>query len=149
MPGAARKGKVLKMMIINGQKIETMAKQVTTAIGGKEVTLNMAYISEVEAKDALTFEFNPLKDKEGYIAKALKSGNKIAIELVKKATKKGEKDTVVFSNLTAQSLFTVLEAAFGQSKSTSNSIYVRSNPARKQASRAASSIKVEVEAGVL
>ena len=149
MPGAARKGKVLKMMIINGQKIETMARQVTTAIGGKEVTLNMAYITEVEAKDALTFEFNPLKDKEGYIAKALKSGNKIAIELVKKATKKGEKDTVVFSNLTAQSLFTVLEAAFGQSKSTSNSIYVRSNPARKQASRAASSIKVEVEGGVL
>lgn len=138
------------MMIINGQKIETMAKQVTTAIGGKEVTLNMAYIPEVEAKDALTFEFNPLKDKEGYIAKALKSGNKISIELVKKATgKKGEKDTVVFSNLTAQSLFTVLEAAFGQSRATSNSIYVRSNPARKQASKGAASIKVEVEAGVL
>ncbi len=137
------------MMIINGQKIETMAKQVTTAIGGKEVTLNMAYISEPEQKDALTFEFNPLKDKEGYTAKATKAGNKIAIELVKKATKKGEKDTVVFSNLTAQSLFTVLEAAFGQSRATSNNIYVRSNPARKQASRAASSIKVEVEAGVL
>lgn len=137
------------MMIINGQKIETMAKQVTTAIGGKEVTLNMAYITDVEAKDATRFEFNPLKDKEGYIAKALKSGNKISIELIKKATKKGEKDTIVFSNLTAQSLFTVLEAAFGQSKSTSNNIYVRSNPARKQASKGAASIKVEVEAGVL
>ena len=137
------------MMIINGQKIESLAKQVTTAIGGKEVTLNMAYITEVEAKDALTFEFNPLKDKDGYTAKATKAGNKIAIELVKKGTKKGEKDTTVFTNLTAQSLFTVLEAAFGQSKSTSNSIYVRSNPARKQASRAASSIKVEVEGGVL
>lgn len=149
MPGAARKGKVLEMMIINGQTVETMAKQVTTAIGGKEVTLNMAYISEVEAKDALTFEFNPLKDKEGYIAKALKSGNKISIELVKKATKKGEKDTTVFSNLTAQSLFTVLEAAFGQSRATSNSIYVRSNPARKQASKGAASIKVNVEGGVL
>ena len=96
------------MMIINGQKIESLAKQVTTAIGGKEVTLNMAYITDVEAKDAISFEFNPLKDKEGYIAKAL-NGNKIAIELVKKATKKGEKDTVVFSNLTAQSLFTVLK----------------------------------------
>ena len=57
MPGAARKGE-LKMMIINGQKIETMAKKVTTSVNGKEVTLNMAYISEVEAKDALTFEFN-------------------------------------------------------------------------------------------
>ena len=102
------------MMIINGQKIESLAKQVTTAIGGKEVTLNMAYITEVEAKDALTFEFNPLKDKDGYTAKATKAGNKISIELIKKATKKGEKDTVVFSNLTAQSLFTVLEAAFGQ-----------------------------------
>lgn len=149
MPGAARKGKVLEMMIINGQKIESLAKQVSTKIADKEVTLNMAYISEVEAKDALTFEFNPLKDRDGYVAKATKSGNKVAIELVKKATKKGEKDTVVFSNLTAQSLFTVLEAAFGQSRATSNSIYVRSNPARKQASRAASSIKVEVEAGVL
>lgn len=148
MPGVARKGKVL-VMIINGQKIDQMAKQVTTKIGDKEVTLNMAYITDVEATDATHFEFNPLKDKEGYIAKALKSGNKIAIELIKKATKKGEKDTVVFSNLTAQSLFTVLEAAFGQSKSTSNSIYIRSNPTRKQASRAASSIKVEVEAGVL
>ena len=137
------------MMIINGQKIETMAKQVTTAIGGKEVTLNRTYISETEQKDATHFEFNPLKDKEGYTARATKAGNKISIELVKKATKKGEKDTVVFSNLTAQSLFTVLEAAFGQSRATSNSIYVRSNPARKQASRAASSIKVEVEAGVL
>ncbi len=136
-------------MIINGKKIDQMAKQVTTKIGDKEVTLNMAYISEIEQKDATHFEFNPLKDTEGYIAKAVKSGNKIAIELIKKATKKGEKDTVVFSNLTAQSLFTVLEAAFGQSKSTSNSIYIRSNPTRKQASRAASSIKVEVEAGVL
>lgn len=137
------------MMIINGQTVETMAKQVTTSIGGKEVTLNMAYISEVEAKDALTFEFNPLKDKDGYTAKATKAGNKVAIELVKKATKKGEKDTTVFTNLTAQSLFTVLEAAFGQSRATSNNIYVRSNPARKQASKAASSIKVEVEGGVL
>lgn len=136
-------------MIINGQTVETMAKQVSTAIGGKEVTLNMAYISETEQKDALTFEFNPLKDKDGYTAKATKAGNKVAIELIKKATKKGEKDTTVFTNLTAQSLFTVLEAAFGQSRATSNSIYVRSNPARKQASRAASSIKVEVEAGVL
>ena len=136
-------------MIINGKKIDQMAKQVTTKIGDKEVTLNMAYITDVEATDATHFEFNPLKDKEGYIAKALKSGNKIAIELIKKATKKGEKDTVVFSNLTAQSLFTVCEAAFGQSKSTSNSIYIRSNPTRKQASRAASSIKVEVESGVL
>jgi len=147
VPGAARKGEL--EMIINGQTVETMAKQVSTAIGGKEVTLNMAYISEVEAKDALTFEFNPLKDKDGYTAKATKAGNKVAIELVKKATKKGEKDITVFTNLTAQSLFTVLEAAFGQSRATSNSIYVRSNPARKQASKAAASIKVEVEAGVL
>jgi len=148
VPGAARKGE-LKMMIINGQKIETMAKKVTTTIAGKEVTLNMAYISEVEAKDALTFEFNPLKDRTDYIAKATKAGNKVAIKLVKKATKKGEKDTTVFSNLTAQSLFTVLEQAFGQSRSVSNSIYVRSNPARKQASKAAASIKVEVKDGVL
>ena len=147
MPGAARKGEL--EMIINGQTVETMAKQVSTTIAGKEVTLNMAYISETEQKDALTFEFNPLKDKDGYTAKATKAGNKVAIELIKKATKKGEKDTTVFTNLTAQSLFTVLEAAFGQSRATSNSIYVRSNPARKQASRAASSIKVEVEGGVL
>ena len=147
MPGAARKGEL--EMIINGQTVETMAKQVSTTIAGKEVTLNMAYISETEQKDALTFEFNPLKDKDGYTAKATKAGNKVAIELIKKATKKGEKDTTVFTNLTAQRLFTVLEAAFGQSRATSNSIYVRSNPARKQASRAASSIKVEVEAGVL
>ena len=76
MPGVARKGKVL-VMIINGQKIEGLAKQVTTSIGGKEVTLNMAYISETEQKDALTFEFNPLKDKEGYTARATKVGNKI------------------------------------------------------------------------
>jgi len=136
-------------MIINGQEVSQMAKRVTTSVNGKEVTLNMAYISDVEAKDALTFEFNPLKDKDGYVAKAVKAGNKVAIELVKKATKKGEKDTVVFSNLTAQSLFTVLEAAFGQSRATSNSIYVRSNPARKQASKAAASITVNVEGGVL
>ena len=137
------------MMIINGQKIESLAKKVSTTIAGKEVTLNMAYISETEQKDATHFEFNPLKDRTDYIAKATKAGNKISIELIKKATKKGEKDTVVFSNLTAQSLFTVLEAAFGQSRSISNSIYVRSNPARKQASRAAASIKVEVKDGVL
>lgn len=137
------------MMIINGQKIETMAKKVTTSVNGKEITLNMAYISEIEAKDATRFEFNPLKDRTDYIAKATKAGNKVAIELVKKATKKGEKDTTVFTNLTAQALFTVLEAAFGQSKATSNSIYVRSNPARKQASKGAASIKVEVEGGVL
>ena len=137
------------MMIINGQTVETMAKQVSTTINGKEVTLNMAYITEVDAKDATHFEFNPLKDKEGYTARAVKAGNKIAIELVKKATNKKEQDTIVFSNLTAQSLFTVLETAFGQSRATSNNIYVRSNPARKQASRAASSITVNVEGGVL
>lgn len=137
------------MMIINGQTIEQMAKQVGTTINGKEVTLNMAYITDVEMTDAISFEFNPLKDKTDYTARATKAGNKIAIELVKKATTKKGEDTVVFSNLTAQSLFTVLETAFGQSRSTSNNIYVRSNPARKQASRSASSITVNVEAGVL
>lgn len=137
------------MMIINGQTIEQMAKQVGTTINGKEVTLNMAYITDVEMTDAISFEFNPLKDKTDYTARAVKAGNKIAIELVKKATTKKGEDTVVFSNLTAQSLFTVLETAFGQSRSTSNNIYVRSNPARKQASRSASSITVNVEGGVL
>lgn len=136
------------MMIINGQTVETMAKQVSTTINGKEVTLNMAYITEVEMTDATQFEFNPLKDKTDYTARAVKAGNKIAIELVKTTTKKGE-NTVVFSNLTAQSLFTVLESAFGQSRSTSNNIYVRSNPARKQASKSAASITVNVEGGVL
>ena len=136
-------------MIINGQTVETMAKQVSTTINNKEVTLNMAYITEVEMTDATQFEFNPLKDKTDYTARAVKAGNKVAIELVKKATNKKEQDTVVFSNLTAQSLFTVLETAFGQSRATSNNIYVRANPARKQASRAASSIIVNVEEGVL
>lgn len=136
-------------MVINGSLVETMAKQVSTAISGKDVTLNMAYITDVEATDATVFEFNPLKDKEGYIAKAIKSGNKVAIALIKKATGKKGEDQVVFSNLTAQGLFTVLEAAFGQSKATSNNIYVRANPARKQASKSAASITVNVEGGVL
>lgn len=136
-------------MIINGQVVETMAKQVSTTISGKEVTLNMAYITDVEMTDATQFEFNPLKDKTDYTARAVKAGNKIAIELVKKATGKKEQDTVVFTNLTAQSLFTVLESAFGQSKATSNNIYVRANPARKQASKSAASITVNVEGGVL
>ena len=136
-------------MIINGTLVETMAKQVSTTVSGKEVTLNMAYITDVEATQATKFEFNPLKDKDGYTARAVKAGNKIAIELVKKATSKKEEDTVVFSNLTAQSLFTVLETAFGQSKATSNNIYVRANPARKQASKSAASIIVNVEGGVL
>lgn len=135
-------------MVINGTKIDGMAKQVTTTVNGKEVLLNMCYITEIEATQGTTFEFSPVRGNDEYIAKACKAGNKIGISLIKKGKGK-EKEQIVFSDLSAQALFTVVESAFGQSKTITNGIYVRANPARKQSARAESKIVVNVEGGVL
>ncbi len=125
---------------INGQSVDVQAKAVATKIKDKEVTLQMCYVDDND-KDATTFEFAPIKGNKEYKAIAVKAGNRVSVSLVK-----GKQ--VVFSNISAQGLFTVLEAAFNQSKSTSNSLYVAANPLRKKASKSVASIVVE-GAGVL
>lgn len=125
---------------INGTEVEVKAKSIATKVKDKEVTLNMCYVEDDE-RDATTFEFKPIKGNTDYTAIAAKSGNRVSIAL-----KKG--DQVVFSNISAQALFTVLEAAFNQSKSTSNLLYVQANPLRKKASKSVNSIVVD-GAGVL
>jgi hypothetical protein len=125
---------------INGQVVDVQAKAIATKIKDKEVTLQMCYVDENE-KDATTFEFAPIKGNKEYKSIAVKSGNRVSVSLIK-----GEQ--VVFSNISAQGLFLVLEAAFNQSKSTSNSLYVAANPLRKKASKSVASIVVE-GAGVL
>jgi hypothetical protein len=125
---------------INGQAVDVQAKAIATKVKDKEVTLQMCYVDENE-KDATTFEFAPIKGNKEYKSIAVKSGNRVSVSLIK-----GEQ--VVFSNISAQGLFLVLEAAFNQSKSTSNSLYVAANPLRKKASKSVASIVVE-GAGVL
>lgn len=121
------------MAIINGKSIDTNAKKAEVLINGKTVELTLVYIAETETPDA-QFEWTPI---DGITAVTTKVGNRVATSL--KAGKK-----VLFTNLTAQSVFTVIDAKFGQAPSKTDSLYKKANPARKESKQGtAQAVKVE------
>jgi hypothetical protein len=125
-------------MIINGKKIEGQPKQVKVPVNGKELDLTMVFISKDEKADA-TFKW--VEAPEGVEIESVKVGNRIASTI--KADKK-----VVFENLTAQSVFQVLNAKFGWSVGKADSVYKKSNPTRKESKASAGASKVTItEAG--
>ena len=123
------------MAIINGKKVDGNPKKAEVTINGKVVQLTLVYIGEAEPKEA-KFTWTPV---DGITASTEKVGNRVATTL--KADRK-----ILFTNLTAQSVFAVIEAKFGQAPSKTDSIYKKANPARKESKQGAAQA-VTVEAG--
>ena len=122
-------------MVINGKNVEGTPKQAQVTVNGKVLKLTLVYIGEGEVPEA-KFNWTPV---EGVAATTTKVGNRVATEL-----KVGKK--TIFTNLTAQSVFAVVEAKYGQAPSKTDSIYKKANPARKE-SKQGTAATVTVEAG--
>ncbi len=115
-------------LIVNGQVITTHAKQVTTTIRGQEITLNCTYISEHELKEAYISSFNVTVNGKNIEVHYVKVQNKVSATIY-------INDIIVFSSMSMQAVFTILNAAYGISKNTVNNMYVKSNALRKQTSK--------------
>lgn len=123
-------------MIVNGTKIEGAPKVVEVPVKGKTLKLTMVHIGADEKADC---EFKWNEAPEGVTIETKKVGNRVASTI-----KMGKK--VMFECLTAQSVFAVLEAAFGWTQSKSDGVYKKSNPSRKEA-KAGGATKVVVTVG--
>jgi hypothetical protein len=126
-------------VVINGKTVEGLPKSVKLAVAGKEIEITLVYISKEESSKSWTW--NPVAGNDKLVAKTSKTGNRVAttLEFEGKA---------VFTNLTAQSVFAVVNAKFGQSVGTTDSIYKKANPERKESAKGASSKVVITEKGV-
>ena len=122
-------------LIINGVQVETTAKQVTCRIKDVEVSLNCTYISASEIKDAYTSQFNVKANDKNIEVHYAKIDNRVSATIY-------INNTIAFSSLSMQAVFTVLFTAYGISKNTLNNLYVKSNTTRKQASKNISSVVV-------
>lgn len=121
----AKKLRYVNKLVINGAEVSTSAKQVACNINATDVTLNCTYISDIELTDAYTSSFKlTAKDKNIEVHYA-KAGNKISASIY-------INETLVFSSLSMQGVFTALNAAYGISKSSLNNLYIKSNTTRKQ-----------------
>jgi len=126
-------------MIVNGVKVDGTPKVVEVKVADKMLKLTLSHIAEAETVEA---EFKWVTAPEGIEIISKKVGNRVSTTI-----KKDKK--VIFENLTAQSAFAVLEAAFGWTTSKSDGIYKKSNPARKESKKAtASVVVVESKEGV-
>ncbi len=125
-------------MIINGKKIEGSPKQAKVVVAGKELELTLVYIGKDEKPEA---KFKWIEAPEGVEIESVKVGNRVASTI--KANNK-----VVFENLTAQSVFQVLNAKFGWTVGKADAVYKKSNPTRKESKASGGASKVVItEAG--
>ena len=120
--------KYIPKLIVNGQVITTTSKQVTCTIKGHEVTLNCCYISDLELKDAYKSQFNITSNGRNIEVHYVKVQNRVAATLY-------INDVIVFSSMSMQAVFTVLNVAYGISKNHLNTLYIKSNTTRKQVSK--------------
>ena len=131
----AKTSNYVPQLIVNGSEVSTTAKQIVTTIKGTEVTLNCTYISAIELKDAYQSSFTiKANDKEIEVVYA-KINNRVSATIY-------IGNVIAFSSLSMQAVFTVLSTAYGISKSHLNTLYIRSNGTRKQATRNVSSVVV-------
>ena len=131
----AKTSNYVPKLIVNGSEVSQQAKQVITTIKGHEVTLNCTYISEVEIKDAYISSFNiTVNDKHIEVVYA-KVNNRVSATIY-------IGNVIAFSCLSMQGVFTALNAAYGISKSSLNSLYIKSNGLRKQSTSSTSKIVV-------
>ncbi len=117
--------KYVPELIVNGQKIDQMVKQVICTIRGTEVTLNCTYISKHELKNAYTSSFNIKVNEKDIVVTYVKVGNRVSATVY-------IGNVIAFSSLSMQAVFTVLSTAYSISKSALNSLYIKSNTTRKQ-----------------
>lgn len=110
-------------IIVNGKKVEGSPKMVKVPVNGKEVDLTLVYVNDSE--NPIKWDWHPVSGNEKLVAKSAKSGNRVSTTLEFGGIP-------VFTNLTAQSVFAVINAKFSQPVSTTDSIYKRSNPLRKE-----------------
>ena len=123
-------------LVINGTEVSTTAKQVTCNIKGTEVTLNCTYINSLELEVAYTSSFNVTASDKKITVVYAKVSNRVSATIY-------INETLAFSSLSMQAVFTVLSTAYGLSKSSLNNLYVRSNGTRKQASKSINSVVVD------
>lgn len=123
-------------LVVNGQEVATTAKQVSTRIKDSEVTLNCTYIHENELANAYTSSFTVKAQDKNIEVHYAKVDNRVSASVYINSV-------LAFSSLSIQAVFTVLNAAYGLSKSTLNNLYVKSNSTRKQASKSVNSVVVE------
>ncbi len=123
-------------LVINGATIEQKARQVVTTINGQEVFLNCTYISDVELDGAYNSHFSLSHQDKEIDVYYVKAGNRVSASIFINGK-------LAFSSISMQAVFTILNTAYGISKSALNNMYIKSNETRKQTSKASSSIKVE------
>jgi len=123
-------------LIINGQEVATKAKTVTCTIKETEVQLNCTYVHEHETSSAYKSSFEVTASDKKITVVYVKAENRVSATVYINSV-------LAFSSLSMQAVFTVLNAAYGLSKSTLNNLYVKSNSTRKQSSKSVSSIVVD------
>ncbi len=125
----------MSKVTINGKTVEGSPKSVKVPVNGKELDLTLVYVNDSE--NPIKWDWKPISGNDKLVAKSSKSGNRVSttIEFDKK---------VIFTNLTAQSVFAVVNAKFSQPVSTTDSIYKKCNPARKEGKGNTGSSKVVI-----
>lgn len=122
-------------LIINGQEVATTAKTVTCTIKDNEVTLNCTYVHEHELANAYKSSFEVTASDKKITVVYVKAENRVSATVYINSV-------LAFSSLSMQAVFTVLNAAYGLSKSTLNNLYVKSNSTRKQSSKSINKVTV-------
>ena len=122
-------------LIINGQEVAQQAKQVTTRIKDVEVTLNCTYITPMELQNAYTSQFNVKANDKNIEVHYAKIDNRVSATVY-------INNTIAFSSLSMQAVFSVLNVAYGLSKSYLNNLYIKSNSTRKQTSKSVNNVVV-------
>ena len=123
-------------LVVNRQTLEQKAKQIVTTINGQEVSLNCTYIADIELDEAYTSNFSVTHQDKVIEVHYTKVGNRVSASIY-------INDKLAFSSISVQAVFTVLNAAYGISKSSLNNLYVKSNGTRKQESKSVSKVTVE------
>jgi hypothetical protein len=113
----------MSKVVINGKKVEGCPKMVRVPVNGKELDLTLVYVNDSE--NPIKWDWKPVPGNDKLVAKTAKSGNRVATTIEFGGIP-------VFTNLTAQSVFAVINAKFSQPISTTDSIYKKCNPLRKE-----------------
>lgn len=125
----------MSKVTINGKTVEGAPKMVKVPVNGKELDLTLVYVSESE--NPIKWDWKPIPGNDKLVAKSSKSGNRVATTLVYDKKE-------VFTNLTAQSVFAVINAKFSQPVAVTDGIYKKCNPARKEGKGNTGSSKVVI-----
>lgn len=131
----SKKMNYVPKLIINGQEVATTAKTVTCTIKETEVQLNCTYVHEHEVSSAYKSSFEVTASDKKITVVYVKAENRVSATVYINSV-------LAFSSLSMQAVFTMLNTAYGLSKSSLNNLYVKSNATRKQSSKAINKVTV-------